>query len=179
MTNKLFIPSGIIAILTLLSIIPVMPASAGDATMQQVISTSINGFAFTNNNGCCPDVSVYLGGNMVTGTDGTITLSQQSGSITIGSTTYKLQFIPSGKLGTEIINDNNCSSGITYQQDGTVDLIGNDGTVIKGSGVYSWGTGPSCSGEKNSFTNFSGKIQDSVGQTSEFYTGTDLLPNIQ
>ncbi|MDE1827187.1 MAG: hypothetical protein KGH83_06320, partial [Thaumarchaeota archaeon] len=100
------------------------------------ISANTHGFAFTDN--CCPDVSVNLNGNITTNTDGTIELSQQSGNIALGPNDYKLQFTPSGKLTTETVGAG-CSSGITYQQDGNVSLIGNDGAVIKGSGEYSWG----------------------------------------
>jgi hypothetical protein len=176
MTNKLLVPSGVFAIFILLAISSSVSILADGATTQQSISANTHGFAFTDN--CCPDASLNLSGSITTNTDGTIELSQQSGNIAIGSTDYKLQFTPSGKLTTETVGDD-CSSGITYQQDGNVSLVGNDGTVIKGSGVYSWGAVPNCSGDKNSFTNFSGKVQDLTGQTTEFYTGTDLLPDIQ
>lgn len=176
MTNKLFVSSGFFAIFILLAISSGVSISADDTTAQQSMSTNTHGFAFTDN--CCPDVSVNLNGNITTNTDGTIELSQQSGSIVLGSADYKLQFVPSGKLTTETVADG-CSSGITYQQDGNVSLIGNNGTAIKGSGEYSWGAFPDCSSDKHSFTNFSGKVQDLAGQTTEFYTGTDMLPNMQ
>lgn len=175
MTNKLFVSSGVFAIFILLAISSGVSISADGATTQS-ISANTHGFAFTDN--CCPDVSVNLNGTITTNTDGTIELSQQSGSIALGSADYKLQFTPSGKLTTETVVDG-CSSGITYQQDGNVSLIGNDETVIKGSGEYSWGAFPNCSSDKHSFTNFSGKVQDLAGQATEFYTGTDLLPNMQ
>ncbi|MGB6464227.1 MAG: hypothetical protein WA799_06430 [Nitrosotalea sp.] len=136
MTNKLLVPSGVFAIFILLAISSSVSILADGATTQQSISANTYGFAFTDN--CCPDASLNLNGNITTNTDGTIELSQQSGNIAIGSTDYKLQFTPSGKITTETVGDD-CSSGITYQQDGAVSLVGNDGTVIKGSGEYSWG----------------------------------------
>lgn len=176
MTRKLFVPSGVFAIFILLAISSSVPISADGATTQQSMSANTHGFAFTGN--CCSDVSLDLNGTITTSTDGTMILSQQSGNIAIGPTDYKLQFVPSGKVTAETVG-NDCSSGITYQQDGQVSLVGNDGTVIKGSGQYSWGAVPDCSGEKHSFTNFSGKVQDLAGQATEFYTGTDLLPDVQ
>lgn len=176
MTNKLLVPSGVFAIFILLAIHSWVSISADGATTQQSISANTHGFAFTDN--CCPDVSLNLNGNITTNTDGTMKLSQQNGNIAINSTNYKLQFTPSGNVTTETV-EGDCSSGITYQQNGTVSLTANDGTVIKGPGEYSWGTVPSCSDYKDSFTNFSGKVQDLAGQTTEFYTGTDLLPYIQ
>lgn len=176
MAKKLFISSGVLAIFLLLAVNTAAFASADDTT-KQTIYASMNGFAFTND-GCCPSVSTNLTGGIVTSPDGTINLSEQTGNSTIGSTIYKLEFMPSGKMNTETVADN-CSSGTTYQQDGDLSLVGNNGTIIKGSAVYSWGTFSNCSGDKNSFTNFSGKIQDSTGQSVEFYTGTDLLPIIQ
>ncbi|MGI0047656.1 MAG: hypothetical protein ACREBB_10795 [Nitrosotalea sp.] len=175
MKNKLLVPSGVFAIFILFAISSGVPIFA-DGTAQQSISANTHGFAFTDI--CCPDVSLNLNGNITTGTDGTMELSQQNGNIVIGSTDYKLQFTPSDKITAETVGDD-CSSGITYQQDGEISLVGNDGTVIKGSGEYSWGAVPDCSSDKHSFTNFSGKVQDLTGQTTEFYTGTDLLPDIQ
>lgn len=155
---------------------PTMSVVADNIT-KQTISASMDGFAFTND-GCCPHTSSSISGEIMTNTDGTMGLSQQSGSITIGSTTYQLEFIPSGKITKEIVS-NDCSSSPTYQQDGEMNMVGNNGMVIKGTGVYSWGTFPSCSDDKNSFANFSGKIQDYTGQPIEFYTGTSSLPTIQ
>lgn len=174
MTRKLFVPSGVFAIFILFAISSSAPISA-DGTTQQSISANTHGFAFTDN--CCSDVSLDLNGTITTNTDGTMILSEQSGNIAIGPTDYKLQFVPSGSVIAETVGSD-CSSGTTYQQDGQVSLVGNDGTVIKGSGQYSWGAVPDCSGEKHSFTNFSGKMQD-LGQPTEFYTGTDLLPDVQ
>lgn len=176
MTRKLFVPSGVLAISILLAISSSMPISADGATTQQSIATDTHGFAFTDS--CCSDVSLDLNGSITTNTDGTMILSQQSGNIAIGPADYKLQFVPSGKVTAETVG-NDCYSGTTYQQDGQVSLVGNDGSVIQGSGQYSWGAVPDCSGEKHSFTNFSGKVQDLAGQATEFYTGTDLLPDVQ
>ncbi len=176
MTNKLLVSSGVFAIFILLAISSGVSISADGTTTHQSISTNTHGFAFTDN--CCPDVSLNLNGTITTNTNGTMELSQQNGSIAINSTNYKLQFTPSGKLTAETV-EGNCSSGITYQQDGNVSLTTNDGTILKGSGEYSWGIVPSCSDYKDSFTNFSGKVQDLAGQAAEFYTGTDLLPDIQ
>ena len=173
---KQIIASMTLVIFVSLAMNPTMYVAA-DNTTTQTISASMDGFAFTND-GCCPHTSLSISGEITTNTDGTMDLSQQSGSITIGSTTYQLEFIPSGKITKEIVS-NDCSSSSTYQQNGEMNMVGNNGIVIKGTGVYSWGTFPSCSDDKNSFANFSGKIQDSTGQPIEFYTGTSSLPTIQ
>lgn len=176
MTRKLVIASG--ALVIFISLVLNLPIYAVvDNAAKQTISTNINGFAFTND-GCCPDVSTNLSGEMIIDTDGTMKLSSQSGSITIGSTDYKLEFMPTDKMTEEIVS-NGCSSNPTYTQDGEINMVGNNGIVIKGSGTYSWGTFPSCSDDKHSFTNFSGKMLDPSGQPIEFYTGTDSLPIIQ
>ncbi len=176
MTKNLPVLSGVLAIFVLLACDAVALVSADDATAQ-TISASMNGFAFTNS-GCCPDVSTSLNGTIVTNSDGTVNLSEQNGSATIGSTTYKLEFAPSDKVSISTVTGN-CSSGTTYQQNGDLRLVGNNGTIIKGSAVYSWGNLPDCNGNQHFFTNFSGNIQDSTGQPIEFYTGTDLLPAIK
>lgn len=173
---KQIIASVTLVIFISLAMNPTMFAVA-DNTTTQTISASMDGFAFTND-GCCPYTSSSINGEITTNTDGTMELSQQSGSITIGPTTYQLEFIPSDKITKEIVN-NDCSSSTTYQQNGVMNMVGNNGIVVKGTGVYSWGTFPTCSDDKNSFANFSGKIQDSTGQPIEFYTGTNSLPTIQ
>lgn len=148
-----------------------------DSATTQTMSSSMGGFAFTNG-GCCQDTSSSMNGKMMTDTDGTIILLQQTGTIKIGSQTYQLEFNPSNKTTKEMVSDD-CSSSPTYQQSGEIIMVGNNGTIFSGSGVYSWGTFPSCSGDKNSFTNFSGSTQDSVGNPIEFYTGTSSLPQFQ
>ncbi|SRR5579885_1324340 len=175
MTRKIFIASGIFVIFISLYLNAISYAVVDD-TAKQPIYTSMDGFAFTND-GCCPKVSTNLNGEATIDSDDTMELLQQSGTIIIGSTIYSLEFTPTDKTTKEIVN-NDCSSSITYQQDGEINMVGSDGTVIKGSGEYSWGTYPSCSDEKHSFTNFSGKVQDASGQSIEFFTGTDLLPII-
>ncbi len=172
---KQIIASVTLAIFLSLGLNPI--STFAESTSTQTISANMAGFAFTND-GCCPDVSSSLGGKIITDTDGTIMLSQQSGSITIGSATYQLEFNPSDKTTKETVS-NDCPSSFTYQQNGVISMIGSNGTVFKGSGVYSWGTYPSCFDDKNSFTNFSGSIRDSAGQPIEFYTGTDSFPSIQ
>ncbi len=174
---KQIIASVTLVVLISLALNPTIFAM-GDSTTRKTISANMEGFAFTND-GCCPDVSLSINGEIITNKDGTLELSQQSGSITIGSVTiYQLEFNPSGKITKEIVN-NDCTSGTTYQQNGQIILFGNNGSVFKGLGVYSWGTFPGCSGNEQSFVNFSGTFQDSKGQSTEFYTGRNLSPTIQ
>lgn len=167
--------SGILTIFVLLAVSTTTLASADNAETK-TISTSMNGFAFTND-GCCPSISTSLNGEIVTNTDGAITLLEQSGSVTIGSVNYKLEFTPSDKITISTVTGD-CSAGTTYQQNGDLSLVGDNGTIIKGSAVYSWGTLPNCSGNQQ-FSNFSGKMQDVTGQPVEFYTGSDLMPDVQ
>jgi hypothetical protein len=119
-----------------------MPAFASNTEVRQVISPRLNGFAFTSD-GCCPEVTTNFNGNIVASVEGTTNLLQQHGSITIGSTSYNLQFTPNLKLDVQTVN-NGCSSGTTYNQSGKIELTGNDGTTIKGTGTYSWGSLPDC-----------------------------------
>jgi hypothetical protein len=153
-----------------------MPALALSTGVQQVISPGMKGFALTSD-GCCPEVSSNLNGKIATGADGTRNLLQQSGTITIGSTPYNIQFTPN-KSDVQAVN-NGCSLGTIFNQSGDIELTGSDGTIIKGTGVYSWGTLPDCSGGTFTFTNFSGEIRDSKDQMTKFFTGTDLLPTFQ
>ena len=150
--------------------------AAADNSVSQTISVNMKGFAFTNSS-CCPDVSSSMTGKLTT-ENGASELSQQVGSITIGSETYQLEFNPSGKI-TKEVEGSDCSSGTSYQQDGLISIMGSNGTAFNGSGVFSWGTFSSCSDETNPFANLSGTIQDSTGQPTEFYTGTNSLPTGQ
>lgn len=177
MRSNLLEQSAILSVVVLLAINPAMPALASGTTVQQFVSPTMRGFVFASS-GCCPDVSTNLYGNVATGTYGTMELLQQSGTITIGTTSYSLQFIPTDKLYIQSFSDG-CSSGTTYNQGGEIKLTGSDGTIIKGSGKYSWGSFPDCSGGTYTFTNFSGEIEDSMGQSTNFYTGADSLPAIQ
>lgn len=167
----------VLPMIVFIAINPAIPVLASNTEMQQVILPSMNGFAFTSD-GCCADVSTNLNGYIVTSSDGIRNLSQQSGEIKIGSTGYNIQFTPNTKLNIQPVN-NGCSSGTTYNQSGEIELTGSDGTIIKGTGQYSWGTFPDCSGGMYTFTNFSGSIQDSTGKMTKFFAGTDMLPSLQ
>ncbi len=84
------------ALVVFLSLALTPTFAVADSTTNQSISANMNGFAFTNA-GCCPDVSSSIHGKITTDADGEIILSQQSGSIAIGSTTYQFELIPSDK----------------------------------------------------------------------------------
>lgn len=176
MRNKL-ISSTILSVAVLLAINPAMPALASGTTVQQFTSPDMRGLAFAST-GCCPDVSTNLNDNVITYTDGTMEFLQQNGTIIIGTTSYNIQFTPTDKLDVQSFSTS-CSSGTTYTQDGQITLTGTDGTIIKGSGKFSWGSSPDCFGGTYTFTNFSGHVEDSADQTTNFYTGTDSLPVFQ
>ena len=163
--------------IVLLAINPTMPALASGTAQLQVTTPNLKGLAFTPT-GCCPDVSTNLNGDIVTSVDGKMNLLQQTGSVTLGLTSYNLQFTPTGNLSIQPFIEG-CSSGTTYSQDGELKLTASDGTVIKGTGTFSWGASLDCTSSTFIFTNFSGDIQDSMGQTTKFFTGTDSLPSIQ
>ena len=163
--------------IVLLGINPAIPALASGTTPLQITSPNLKGLAFTPT-GCCPDVSTNLNGNIVTSTDGKMNLLQQNGGITLGSTSYSLQFTPTQNLAVQSFSEG-CASGTTYSQFGEIELTRSDGTIIKGTGTFSWGISLDCNSSTYTFTNFSGEVQDSMGQTTKFFTGTDLLPSIQ
>ena len=163
--------------IVLLVINPTMPVLASGTAQLQITTPNLKGLAFTPT-GCCPDVSTNLNGNIVTSTDGKVNLLQQGGSITLGSTSYSIQFTPTQNLDVQSFSEG-CASGTTYSQFGAIKLTGSDGTIIKGTGTFSWGTSLDCTGSTYTFTNFSGEIQDFMGQTTKFFTGTDSLPSIQ
>ena len=156
---------------------PAMPVLASGAAPIQITSPNLKGLAFTPT-GCCPDVSTNLNGNIIASTDGKMNLVQQSGSVMLGSTSYSLQFTPTQNLNVQSFSEG-CVSGTTYSQYGEIELTGSDGIIIKGTGTFSWGTSLDCTSSTYTFTNFSGEIQDSMGQTTKFFTGTDSLPSIQ
>jgi hypothetical protein len=176
MRTNLTISAIVLPMIVLLAINPAMPVLAS-SSMLQITSPYMKGLAFTPS-GCCPEVSTNLNGNIVTDADGTMNLLQQSGSVMLGSTGYNLQFTPTGNLSIQQFSEG-CASGTTYSQDGEIKLTGSDGTIIKGSGTFSWGTSLDCTSNTYTFTNFSGEIQDSMGQTTKFFTGTGSLPSIQ
>lgn len=171
-TNMFFMTT--ILSLVILTASTTMPALALGDTVQQ-ISTKLDGFVVMY--GCCPDASVQIQGNVVTASDGIMTLSSQSGSFLIGEKIYTLKFEPTGNVSTK--SDGICLSSINNEQTGAIELTENDGIVLKGFGVYSWGKALGCPDGDSSFTNFSGKFQDAQGQTIDFYFGTDSLPVIQ
>ena len=174
MKTNMFFMTTILSIVVILTASTTMPVLALGDTVQQ-ITTNLNGFVIQH--GCCPDASVQIQGSIVTAPDGTMTFSSQSGSLLNGEKTYALKFDPTGSIITK--SDDICSSATSHEQDGVVELTGNDGIVLKGTGVYSWGTALGCPDGDASFTNFSGKFQDSQGQITEFFFGTDSLPVIQ
>ena len=163
--------SSLVVILAASTIMPVLALN----DIVQHIAIDLNGFVVRF--GCCPDTSVQMQGSIITESDGTMTLSSQIGSIMIGEKTYTLKFEPIGNVSTT--PDDICLTSTSHEQPGVVELTGNDGIVLKGTGVYSWGTALGCPDGNASFTNFSGKFQDTQGQTIEFFTGTDSLPIIQ
>jgi len=177
MRTNLIIPAIVLSMIVLLAINPTMSALASGTAPLQITSPNLKGLAFTST-GCCPDVSTNLNGNIVTGTNGKVNLLQQSGSVMLGSTSYNLQFTPTQNLDVQSFSEG-CASGTTYNQFGEIILTGSDGTKIKGTGTFSWGTSLDCNSSTYTFTNFSGEIQDSMGQTTKFFTGTDSLPSIQ
>jgi len=177
MRTNLIIPAIVLPMIVLLVVNPAIPALALGTVPLQITSPNLKGLAFTPT-GCCPDVSTNLNGNIVTSIDGKVNLLQQSGSVTLGSTSYRLQFTPTQNLDVQSFSEG-CASGTTYSQFGEIELTGNDGTKIKGTGTFSWGTSLDCTSSTYTFTNFSGEIQDSMGQTTKFFTGTDSLPSIQ
>lgn len=176
MITNLVIPAIVLPMIALLAINPAIPALASETASLQISSSNLKGLAFTPA-GCCSDVSSNLNGNIVTSTDGKVNLLQQSGSVTLGSNSYSLQFTPTQNLDLQSFSEG-CASGTTYSQYGEIELTRSDGTKIKGTGTFSWGTSLDCTSNTYTFTNFSGEIQDSMGQT-KFFTGTDSLPSIQ
>jgi hypothetical protein len=174
MKTNMFSMTTVLSLVVILTASTTIPALALDEPVQQ-ITTELDGFVVMY--GCCPDASVQIKGNVVTSPDGTMTLSSQSGNLLIGEKTYTLKFEPTGIVNTK--DDGICQSSTNHEQPGMVELTENDGIVLKGTGVYSWGTVLGCPDGNTSFTNFSGKFQDAQGQTIEFFFGTDSLPVIQ
>src|SRR5574337_712299 len=161
----------IVAILTTSTIAPILALS----DMQQIHSELVG---FTVMSDCCSNSTVHVQGSLITQSDGTMELSSQSGVVTIGPVSYELKFEPTSK--TTVTSETNvCSSGVSYEQSGEVELTGADGAVLKGSGVYSWGHASGCPDGDSSFTYFSGNVQNKQGQAIEFFTGHDSLPIIQ
>lgn len=174
MKNNMLSLTTILSIVVILTASGIMPVLALDDTVQH-IATDLDGFVVMF--GCCPDMSVQMQGSIITEHDGTVKLSSQIGSMIINEKTYSLKFEPIGNVSTT--PDDICLTSTSHQQPGVVELTGNDGIILKGTGVYSWGTALGCSDGDARFTNFSGKFQNSTGQTIEFFTGTDSLPIIQ
>lgn len=165
----------ILAIVAILTTNAVTPVSALSDTVQQIHS-QLDGFSVLSN--CCTNSTAHVEGDLITNSDGTMMLSFQSGVLTIGTTSYDLKFVPTSKIDATPLTDS-CTSGTHFEQLGDVELTANDGTVLKGIGGYSWGTNLGCPDGDSSFTYFSGKFQDTSGQTIEFFTGTNSLPEIQ
>lgn len=177
MRTNLIIPAIVLPMIVLLAINPAIPVLASGTVPLQITSPNLKGLSFTPT-GCCPEVSSNLNGNIVTSTDGKANLLQQSGSVMLGSTNYSLQFTPTQNLDVQSFSEG-CASGTTYSQNGEIELTRSDGIIISGTGTFSWGTSLDCTSSTYTFTNFSGEIQDSMGQTTKFFTGTDSLPSIQ
>jgi hypothetical protein len=175
MKTNMFSLTTILSIVAILTTSAITPVLALDGTVQQIHS-ELAGFTVMSD--CCSNSTVHVQGNLITNSDGTVELSSQSGIVTIGSISYELKFEPTNKT-TVTPETNVCTSGISYEQSGTMELTRNDGTILNGSGVYSWGHASGCPDGDSSFTYFSGNVQDNKGQTIEFFTGTDSLPIIQ
>ncbi len=175
MKTNMFLIVTIVSIVAILTTNAVTPVSALGDTVQQ-IRAQLDGF--TELSDCCTTTTAHVEGDLVTNSDGTTMLSSQSGVLTIGSTSYDLKFVPTSKIDTTP-QTGGCTSETRFEQPGDVELTANDGTVLKGIGVYSWGNNLGCPDGDSSFTYFSGKFQDTSGQTIEFFTGTNSLPEIQ
>lgn len=146
-----------------------------EAKNDQIISPKMNGLLLTSDE-CCP-VSSILNGT-VTKPAGITQLSLQTGTLSTDTVKFKITFVPTGNLSVE--NDGNtCSSGSTYEQTGNIDLIGNDGSILRGTAYYTWGSYVDCSGTNYQFTYLSGQVNNDSGVTTEFYTASDLIPTIQ
>lgn len=146
-----------------------------EAKNDQIISPKMNGLLLTSDE-CCP-ISSILNGTM-TKPDGPTQLSLQTGTLSTETTKFKITFVPTGSLNVE--NDGNtCSSGSTYEQTGNIDLIGSDGSILRGTAYYTWGSYVNCSGANYQFTYLNGQVKNDSGVTTEFYTASDLIPTIQ
>ena len=174
MKISMFALTTILSIVVILATSAIIPVLALGDTVHQIHADLIG---FTPVSDCC-DSKVHVEGNLISGSDGTMELSSQSGVVTIGTTSYDLKFEPTSK--TTITQETDaCTSGTSYEQSGEVELTRNDGLTFKGSGVYSWGNSSGCPDGDSSFTYFSGNVQNEQGKTIEFFTGSDSLPLIQ
>ena len=174
MKNNMFSMATFLSLVVILAASTIMPVLALDDTVQH-IATDLDGFVVKF--GCCPDTSVQMQGSITTESDGTVILSSQIGNIMIDEKIYALKFEPIGNVSTT--SGDICLTSTSHEQPGVVELIGGDGVVLKGTGVYSWGNALGCPDGDAGFTNFSGKFRDTQGQMIEFFTGTDSLPIIQ
>lgn len=175
MKTHMFSLTAILSIVAILTTSTIAPILAVSDTVQQIHS-ELAGFTVMSD--CCSNSTVHVQGSLITQSDGTMKLSSQNGVVTIGSVSYELQFTSTNN--TSVTSETNvCASGVSYEQSGDVELTGNDGTILKGSGVYSWGHASGCPDGDSSFTYFSGNVQSKQGQTIEFFTGNDSLPIIQ
>ena len=175
MKTHMFSLTAILSIVAILTTSTIAPILALSDTVQQIHS-ELAGFTVMSD--CCSNSTVRVQGSLITQSDGTMELSSQSGVVTIGPVSYDLKFEPMSK--TTVTSETNvCASGVSYEQSGEVELTETDGTVLKGSGVYSWGHASGCPDGDSSFTYFSGNVQNKQNQTIEFFTGNDSLPIIQ
>lgn len=149
-------------------------AYAEQNTTQQISSPIMNGLAMSDK--CCFTSDSSLSGNLIK-SGNLVDLSLQSGNLTINEITYHITFEPVGK--STLTTDDACSSEMSYDQPGQIQLVSYDGTILTGTAHYSWGTASGCTdGSTYTFTNLSGEFVDSDSHTVRFYTGTDLLPEI-
>ncbi len=175
MKTNMFFLATILSIVVILATNTVMPVLALDYDVQQ-IHADLTGFTIMSE--CCLIPQVHVTGNLITKSDGTMSLSSQSGVVMIGTTSYDLKFEPANK--TSITHETSvCKLETSYEQSGMVKLTGRDGRTFNGSGVYSWGSASGCPDGDSSFTYFSGNVQNAQGQIIEFITGSDSLPIIQ
>lgn len=148
MKTNMFSLVAILSIVAVMTTSTVMPVLALGDTVQQ-IRTELDGFTVMS--GCCTVSAVHVEGNLITTSDGNMELSSQNGVLTIGTVSYELKFVPTSKMSITSETDV-CASGTSYEQLGDVELTGNDGSVLKGLGVYSWGNALGCHDGDSSFT---------------------------
>lgn len=165
----------ILSIVVILTTISVTPVLALGYSVQK-IHAELNGFTVMSD--CCHISDLHVEGNLTTNADGSMKLSSQNGVLSIGTASYVLKFAPTSKMNITPETDT-CASGSSYEQLGDVELRVKNGTVLKGLGVYSWSNNMGCPDGDSSFTYFSGKFQDKLGQTIEFFTEADSLPIIR
>ena len=85
MKTNMFSMTTILSLVVILTASATMPVLALGDTAQK-ITTELDGFVVMY--GCCPEASVQMQGDIVTASDGTVTLSSQSGSFLNGEKNF-------------------------------------------------------------------------------------------